>query len=148
MQTKRTDTTDSESARRANVDRENREAREAFAARWKLRSAKAGFLLLLIIAAGGIFLTVQAELDRPSDSGTQVAGTTEWRIVVDGQNYRYKVTYGKSYQLVDTEGDPWITSHAGTQNCTDAKQLKRYLHTFVDQEGGTMKVVDQSGLKL
>lgn len=148
MQTKRTDTTPSESASRATVDRKNREARKAFASRWKLRTAKVGFLVLLAIAAGGIFLTVQAELDHASDSGTQVAGTTEWRITVNGQSYRYKVTYGEHYQLVTTEGDPWITSHAGTQNCTDAKQLKRYLHEFVNQQGGTLKVVDRSGLKL
>lgn len=148
MQTEHTDIPDSESASRTDVDTRNQEARKAFASRWKLRTAKMGFLLLLAIAAGGIFLTAEAELDRPSDSGTQVAGTTEWQIAVNGETYHYKVTYGKSYQLVDTEGDPWITAQAGTQNCTDAKQLKRYLHEFADRSGGTIKVVDRSGLKL
>lgn len=148
MQTKNADTTDTGNPGRADGSRTAQNARGASPSGWKMRTAKVGFLLLLAIAAGGIFLTVQAELDRPADSGTQVAGTTEWRIRVDGQTYRYKVTYGKSYQLVSTEGDPWVTSHAGTQNCTDAKQLKRYLQEFVDEEGGTMEVARQSGLEL
>lgn len=148
MRTRNEDTTDTGSTDCTNGRRKAQTARSSSPSGWKMRTAKVGFLLLLVIAAGGIFLTVQAELDRPADSSAQVAGTTEWNIRVGDQTYRYKVTYGKSFQLVSTEGDPWVTSHAGTQNCTDAKQLKQYLQEFVDEEGGTITVARQSGLEL
>ena len=69
--------------------------------------------------------------------------TTNLECTLNGEIYRYVVTYNEQYQIVEAGGNAWITNHVQTEQYGDANLLIAQIEDYFTDRGGTCEVIEE-----
>jgi putative transcriptional regulator len=69
--------------------------------------------------------------------------TTNLECTLNGEIYRYVVTYNEQYQIVEAGGNAWITNHVQTEQYGDANFLIAQIEDYFTDRGGTCEVIEE-----
>ena len=107
--------------------------------------------LILVPLVGSALLGV---LNEPDPNRTVAAGTVHWVCTIDGYEYDYKVTFNNKHQVIEEA----IESEAGAPQAFDPggvgaiedyeKELREYYQTYSTSRGGTVELVESTGMPL
>ena len=107
--------------------------------------------LILVPLVGSALLRV---LNEPDPNRNVAAGTAHWVCAIDGYQYDYKITFNAKHlvieEAIESETDapqafvPIVRSTIEEYE----KGLRDYYYTYSKSRGGTMELVEATGLPL
>lgn len=117
--------------------------------RWRTIGKVLGIvaIFILIVTIGLSVLRIFAAYAYNSDSN-KIAGKTEWICTLDGEEYTYSAEYNQNYRVVVAGGTEMLAHHIELQQYDDANELAAYIEDYFEEQGGTVTVSNQEGLKL
>ena len=104
-------------------------------------------LIILAVIIIGTLITIAAGFIIYS-SDHDVAGAVSWRCTLGDEDYRYGITYNDEYRVLTGGGDAYISDRTDIENCADANQAAAQLLDYFLERGGSVKVIEKSGLEL
>ena len=114
-------------------------------------------LRIVLIALAALILvpmvlSVFFRVDTRQNDGT--AGTAHWVCAIDGYSYDYEITFNNKHQVIEQA----ISGEAGAPQAFDPggygtvedyeKALREYYETYSSSRGGTMELVEATGMQV
>ena len=97
-------------------------------------------IILLVVVIIPIAVSIAAFSTYSSDTSTESTTTVEIFCTLDGEEYRYGITYDDQYRIVSAGGDAWIADHVQTEQYSDANILMAQIEDYFIDRGGTFEI--------
>lgn len=109
---------------------------------WRTVGIVLGAIVLLYVLAAvlGMVAFTRGQPDA--------AGSVSWICTVDGKIRGCGLEYTKNYRVVAGSSDTVIDEGVGLLDYTDARQARDALYAWVEAQGGTVEVREQTGVPL
>lgn len=97
-------------------------------------------IILLVVVVIPIAVSIAAFLPYSSATSTESTTTVELYCTLDGEEYRYGITYDDQYRIISAGGDAWIADHVQTEKYSDANVLMAQIEDYFTDRGGTFEI--------
>lgn len=109
---------------------------------WRVVGLVLGSLALLYVLAAVLGMAVYTR-GQPD-----AAGSVSWICTVDGKPRGCGLEYTKNYRVVAGSSDTVIDEGVGLLDYSDAREAQAALYAWVEAQGGTVEVAEQTGIPL
>lgn len=101
-------------------------------------------MIAAVFLAFAIYL-ICAICYKANVKANRVLSTTHLECTLDGETYKYGITYDQNFQIIEAGGDAWIANHVQTEQYEDANILIAQIEDYFAQRGGTCTRSDEIG---